>query len=196
MTSNRPSRSCHRTAFRSRPVYAPGPPWRRRPRPRRRSTPQQPRAVLSSPCSPESSRCPTRFGCLTAALHLRRGAGQPIRHPPPGRHPHGTTAQWHGIGGHRPADPRGRTRHRPRRPVLHPVRTRLRAVPAGQGTHDGPLRASAVHLPAAALNSSLLVALPLAAPHGGPALATAIVVAAGSTAPRRKPGCGHCGRVP
>lgn len=42
---------------------------------------------------------------------------------------------------------------------------------------------SAVHLPAAALNSSLLVALPLAAPHGGPALATAIVVAAGSTAP-------------
>ncbi|MFB7011582.1 MULTISPECIES: MFS transporter [unclassified Streptomyces] len=37
---------------------------------------------------------------------------------------------------------------------------------------------SAVHLPAAVLNSSLLIALPLAAPHGGPALATTIVVAA------------------
>ncbi|MFE5097550.1 MFS transporter [Streptomyces sp. NPDC056638] len=43
---------------------------------------------------------------------------------------------------------------------------------------------SAVHLPAAVLNSSLLIALPLAAPHGGPALATTIVVAAaGLTAP-------------
>ncbi|MFJ1551381.1 MFS transporter [Streptomyces sp. NPDC088246] len=42
---------------------------------------------------------------------------------------------------------------------------------------------SAVHLPAAVLNSSLLFALPLAARHGGPALATAIVVAAGLTAP-------------
>ncbi|MFJ6438639.1 MFS transporter [Streptomyces sp. NPDC091416] len=42
---------------------------------------------------------------------------------------------------------------------------------------------AAVHLPAAALNSSLLIALPLAAPHGGTALATTIVVAAGSTAP-------------
>ncbi|MEU9564143.1 MFS transporter [Streptomyces sp. NPDC048161] len=41
----------------------------------------------------------------------------------------------------------------------------------------------AVHLPAAVLNSSLLITLPLAAPHGGPALATAIVVAAGLTAP-------------
>ncbi|MFF8918301.1 MFS transporter [Streptomyces sp. NPDC015032] len=42
---------------------------------------------------------------------------------------------------------------------------------------------SAVHLPAAALNSSLLIVLPLAAPHGGPASATAIVVVAGLTAP-------------
>ncbi|WP_434595838.1 MFS transporter [Streptomyces sp. A5-4] len=42
---------------------------------------------------------------------------------------------------------------------------------------------SAVHLPAALLNSALLVALPLAGPHSGPALATAIVVAAGLTTP-------------
>ncbi|MEV0577124.1 MFS transporter [Streptomyces sp. NPDC050392] len=42
---------------------------------------------------------------------------------------------------------------------------------------------AAVHLPAAVLNSSLLIALPLATPHGGTALATTIVVAAGSTAP-------------
>ncbi|MGW6454395.1 MFS transporter [Streptomyces sp. NPDC055078] len=40
-----------------------------------------------------------------------------------------------------------------------------------------------VHLPAALLNSALLVALPLADPHGGPALATAIVVTAGLTTP-------------
>lgn len=43
---------------------------------------------------------------------------------------------------------------------------------------------SAVHLPAAVLNSSLLIALPLAAPHGGPAFATtSVVAAAGLTAP-------------
>lgn len=43
---------------------------------------------------------------------------------------------------------------------------------------------SAVHLPAAVLNSSLLIALPLAAPHGGPAFATtSVVAAAGQTAP-------------
>ncbi|MFD5111689.1 MFS transporter, partial [Streptomyces sp. NPDC058391] len=40
----------------------------------------------------------------------------------------------------------------------------------------------AVHLPAALLNSSLLIALPIAGPHGGAALATTIVVAAGLTA--------------
>ncbi|MET8590433.1 hypothetical protein [Streptomyces sp. NPDC005078] len=42
---------------------------------------------------------------------------------------------------------------------------------------------SAVHLPAALLNSALLVALPLAGPYGGPVLATAIVVAGGLTTP-------------
>ncbi|MEU3299721.1 MFS transporter [Streptomyces sp. NPDC006678] len=41
----------------------------------------------------------------------------------------------------------------------------------------------AVHLPAALLNSSLLLALPVAGPHGGPALTTTIVVAAGVTTP-------------
>lgn len=41
----------------------------------------------------------------------------------------------------------------------------------------------AVHLPAALLNSALLVALPLAGPYGGPVLATAIVVAGGLTTP-------------
>ncbi|MFI9039816.1 MFS transporter [Streptomyces sp. NPDC053726] len=42
---------------------------------------------------------------------------------------------------------------------------------------------SVVHLPAAVLNSALLVALPLAGPCGGPGLATAIVVAGGLTTP-------------
>jgi len=42
---------------------------------------------------------------------------------------------------------------------------------------------SPVHLPAALLNSALLVALPLAGPYGGPGLATAIVVACGLTTP-------------
>ncbi|CAM5716974.1 hypothetical protein SMICM304S_04219 [Streptomyces microflavus] len=41
----------------------------------------------------------------------------------------------------------------------------------------------AVHLPAALLNSALLVALPLAGPYGGPGLATALVVGGGLTAP-------------
>ncbi|MEU2131768.1 MFS transporter [Streptomyces sp. NPDC018352] len=40
-----------------------------------------------------------------------------------------------------------------------------------------------VHLPAAVLNSALLVALPFTGPYGGAALATAVVVAAGLTAP-------------
>ncbi|MFG3038076.1 MFS transporter [Streptomyces sp. NPDC048330] len=39
-----------------------------------------------------------------------------------------------------------------------------------------------VHLPTALLNSALLIALPVAGPRGGPALATTIVVAAGLTA--------------
>ncbi|MGW0793001.1 hypothetical protein ACWD04_33605 [Streptomyces sp. NPDC002911] len=42
---------------------------------------------------------------------------------------------------------------------------------------------TAVHLPAALLNSTLLVALPLVGPHGGPALAPAIVIAAGLSTP-------------
>ncbi|MEU0844019.1 MFS transporter [Streptomyces sp. NPDC005962] len=42
---------------------------------------------------------------------------------------------------------------------------------------------SAVHLPAALLNSALLVALPLAGPYGGPGLGTAIVVGGGLTTP-------------
>ncbi|MET9507674.1 MFS transporter [Streptomyces flavidovirens] len=42
---------------------------------------------------------------------------------------------------------------------------------------------TAVHLPAALLNSALLVALPVVGPQGGPALATAVVVAAGLTTP-------------
>ncbi|MER7851375.1 MFS transporter [Streptomyces bacillaris] len=42
---------------------------------------------------------------------------------------------------------------------------------------------SAVHLPAALLNSALLVALPLAGPYGGPGLAAALVVGGGLTAP-------------
>ncbi|MEU1893891.1 MFS transporter [Streptomyces pristinaespiralis] len=42
---------------------------------------------------------------------------------------------------------------------------------------------TAVHLPAALLNSALLVALPLVGPQGSPALATAVVVAAGLTTP-------------
>ncbi|MET8013535.1 MFS transporter [Streptomyces sp. NPDC005271] len=42
---------------------------------------------------------------------------------------------------------------------------------------------TAVHLPAAALNSVLLVALPVVGPQGSPALATAVVVAAGLTTP-------------
>ncbi|MFD8550156.1 MFS transporter [Streptomyces fradiae] len=46
----------------------------------------------------------------------------------------------------------------------------------------------AVHLPAALLNSALLVALPLAGPYGGPGLATAIVVAGGLTTPALEAG--------
>ncbi|MFJ8248500.1 MFS transporter [Streptomyces sp. NPDC094466] len=42
---------------------------------------------------------------------------------------------------------------------------------------------SAVHLPAALLNSALLLALPLAGPYGGPGLAAALVVGGGLTAP-------------
>ncbi|MFF7655759.1 MFS transporter [Streptomyces sp. NPDC007983] len=42
---------------------------------------------------------------------------------------------------------------------------------------------SAVHLPAALLNSALLAALPLSGPYGGPGLATAIVVGGGLTTP-------------
>ncbi|MFF3055005.1 MFS transporter [Streptomyces sp. NPDC057909] len=42
---------------------------------------------------------------------------------------------------------------------------------------------SSVHLPAALLNSALLVALPLSEPYGGPGLATAIVVGGGLTTP-------------
>jgi MFS family permease len=42
---------------------------------------------------------------------------------------------------------------------------------------------TAVHLPAAVLNSVLLVALPVIGPQGSPALATAVVVAAGLTTP-------------
>jgi predicted MFS family arabinose efflux permease len=42
---------------------------------------------------------------------------------------------------------------------------------------------SPVHLPAALLNSALLVALPLAEPYGGPGLATAIVVGGGLATP-------------
>ncbi|WP_236244433.1 MFS transporter [Streptomyces sp. CC210A] len=47
---------------------------------------------------------------------------------------------------------------------------------------------TAVHLPAAVLNSALLVSLPLAGPYGGPGLATAIVVAAGLTTPALEAG--------
>ncbi|MFC9131380.1 MFS transporter [Streptomyces sp. NPDC057099] len=47
---------------------------------------------------------------------------------------------------------------------------------------------TAVHLPAALLNSALLVALPLTGPYGGPGLATAIVVAGGLTAPALEAG--------
>jgi MFS family permease len=42
---------------------------------------------------------------------------------------------------------------------------------------------TAVHLPATVLNSSLLLALPVAGPHGGTTLATTLVVAAGLTTP-------------
>lgn len=42
---------------------------------------------------------------------------------------------------------------------------------------------SVVHLPAALLNSALLVALPLAGAYGGPGLATAIVIGGGLTTP-------------
>ncbi|MFC4606920.1 hypothetical protein ACFO9E_03655 [Streptomyces maoxianensis] len=41
----------------------------------------------------------------------------------------------------------------------------------------------AVHLPATLLNSNLLLALPVAGPHGGTALTTTIVAAAGLTTP-------------
>ncbi|MFE6164486.1 MFS transporter [Streptomyces sp. NPDC056486] len=47
---------------------------------------------------------------------------------------------------------------------------------------------SAVHLPAALLNSALLVALPLAGPCGGAGLATAIVVTGGLTTPALEAG--------
>ncbi|MEV6007350.1 MFS transporter [Streptomyces sp. NPDC051976] len=47
---------------------------------------------------------------------------------------------------------------------------------------------TAVHLPAAVLNSALLVSLALAGPYGGPGLATAIVVAAGLTTPSLEAG--------
>lgn len=40
-----------------------------------------------------------------------------------------------------------------------------------------------MHLPAALLNSALLVALPLAVPYGGLGLATAIVIGGGLTTP-------------
>ncbi|MEE1754484.1 MFS transporter [Streptomyces sp. SP18CS02] len=46
----------------------------------------------------------------------------------------------------------------------------------------------AVHTPAAVLNSALLLALPLAGPHGGPALATVVTVAAGASAPALETG--------
>ncbi|MEU9189232.1 MFS transporter [Streptomyces sp. NPDC048484] len=42
---------------------------------------------------------------------------------------------------------------------------------------------SAVHLPAALLNSALLVALPASGPYGGPTLATALVIGGGLTMP-------------
>jgi MFS family permease len=42
---------------------------------------------------------------------------------------------------------------------------------------------TAVHLPATLLNSSLLLALPVAGPHGGTVLTTTIVVSAGLTTP-------------
>ncbi|AVH54584.1 MULTISPECIES: MFS transporter [Streptomyces] len=45
-----------------------------------------------------------------------------------------------------------------------------------------------VHLPAALLNSALLVALPAAGPYGGPALATVIVIAGGLTTPALEAG--------
>ncbi|MET9818207.1 MULTISPECIES: MFS transporter [unclassified Streptomyces] len=47
---------------------------------------------------------------------------------------------------------------------------------------------TAVHLPAAVLNSALLVTLPLTGPYGGPGLATALVVAAGLTTPSLEAG--------
>ncbi|MER5202201.1 MFS transporter [Streptomyces sp. NPDC002825] len=47
---------------------------------------------------------------------------------------------------------------------------------------------TAVHLPAALLNSVFLVALPLAGPYGGPGLATGIVVAGGLTTPSLEAG--------
>ncbi|MEU5362310.1 hypothetical protein ABZ354_02170 [Streptomyces sp. NPDC005925] len=47
---------------------------------------------------------------------------------------------------------------------------------------------TAVHLPAAVLNSALLVTLPLTGPYGGPGLATALVVVAGLTTPSLEAG--------
>ncbi|MBT2509200.1 MFS transporter [Streptomyces sp. ISL-98] len=47
---------------------------------------------------------------------------------------------------------------------------------------------TAVHVPTALLNSSLLLTLPVAGPHGGPALATVIVVAAGLSTPALEAG--------
>lgn len=47
---------------------------------------------------------------------------------------------------------------------------------------------SPVHLPAALLNSALLVALPLSGPYGGPGLATAIVIGGGLTTPALEAG--------
>ncbi|MGW1224866.1 MFS transporter [Streptomyces sp. NPDC002530] len=47
---------------------------------------------------------------------------------------------------------------------------------------------TAVHIPAAVLNSTFLAALPLAGPYGGPGLATAIVVAGGLTTPSLEAG--------
>lgn len=72
------------------------------------------------------------------AHHLRRGAGQPVRRPPPRRHPHRPTPQRLGARRHPPVGHHELQQHRLRRTAQRPVRAVLLGGAARQGTPHGP----------------------------------------------------------